>query len=117
MPEPTDQDDLPKVLARAFVRAWERYVSDQSGTIPEDVARPSLTRHLVAMAKDGVKDERALAAGGLMHLIWLADESPRSSAPVPERLPFPKPPSFHVRMDGARARFAVPWRIRLPLSA
>jgi hypothetical protein len=115
MPEPADQDDLPKILARAFVRAWERYQSDQAGTISEEIARPSLTRHLVAMAKEGVKDERALAAGGLMHLIWLTEEAPRSSASLPETQPVLEAPRFHVRMDGVRARFAVPWRIRPPL--
>jgi hypothetical protein len=53
MSEPADQDELPKILARAFVRAWERYVHDERGTISEGIARSSLTKHLVAMAKEG----------------------------------------------------------------
>ena len=72
MSEPADQDDLTALLVRAFGRAWERYyLPDRAGTISEEIARHSLAKHLVAMVNDGVKEEVALAAGGLLHLISL----------------------------------------------
>jgi hypothetical protein len=63
------------LLARAFDRAWKNYyVPSRRGAISEEIARPSLGKHLVAMAKESVKDEGALAAGGLLHLISLTPE-------------------------------------------
>ena len=100
MLEPARQDDLPKVLARSFMRAWERYyLSDRGDKISEEVARPSLAKHLVGMANDGVHEEDALAAGGFQHLISLgADE--------PSWRDFP--PAV------AHARFLHQWKIRMP---
>jgi hypothetical protein len=77
--EPADLD-LAQMLARAFDRAWERYYLDESGTISKEIARSSLAKHLVALAKEGEKDERALAASGFLHLISLTELPPRSTA-------------------------------------
>ena len=45
------QDDLPKILARAFLHAWERYCeSDLAGKHCEEVAQPFLKGLLVEFA-------------------------------------------------------------------
>jgi hypothetical protein len=103
MSERTGQDDLTLVLARAFDRAFERYYRPgRSGKISEEIARPSLARHLVAMAKEGVRDEDGLAAGGLLHLISLGPD---------------EPPWEEFRIEHARARFIREWHVRVPASA
>jgi hypothetical protein len=101
--ESAPQDDLPKILARSFIRAWERYcLSVGSRKISEEVARPSLARHLVAMANEGEREEDALAAGGLQHLISLT----------------PSEPSWdEFRTDVVQARFLHQWNVRMPPSA
>jgi len=68
--------DLKLVLARAFDLAWARYFLPGRVTISQDVARPALANYLVQMAKDGVTEEGALAAAGVLHLISLTDELP-----------------------------------------
>lgn len=101
--ESTSQDDLPKILARSFIRAWERYyLSVRSNKVSEEIARPSLARHLVAMANEGVKEEDALAAGGFLHLISLTPG---------------EPPWEEFRMEVAHARFLHQWNVRIPPSA
>jgi hypothetical protein len=71
MSEPIDRD-LTLLLARAFDLAWEQYYGpNQDGPLPEEVARPALAKFLVDMAKSGVKEERALAASGILHLVAL----------------------------------------------
>jgi hypothetical protein len=101
--ESVPEDDLPKILARTFIRAWERYYhSVQSSKISEDVARPSLARHLVAMANEGVREEDALAEGGFLHLLSLT----------------PNEPSWdEFRTDVVHARFLRQWNVRMPPSA
>ena len=57
------QDDLPKILARAFIRAWEQYCeADLGGKHCEEVARPFLKGLLVEFAKGGVTDEEQLSS-------------------------------------------------------
>jgi hypothetical protein len=103
MSERAGQDDLTLVLARAFDRAFERYyLPGRSGRISEEIARPALARHLVAMAKEGVTDEDGLAAGGLLHLISLSPEQPRWE---------------EFRIERARARFLREWHVRVPARA
>src|SRR5437879_1444099 len=98
--ESAPQDDLPKILARSFIRAWERYcVSVQDNRVSEEVARPSLARHLVAMANKGIKDEDALAAEGLLHLISLTPD---------------EPPWEEFRIEVAQAKFLHQWNVRMP---
>ena len=100
MSQPAGQDDLKMVLARAFDRAWNRYyLPDRIGTISEEIARPSLAKHLVAMVKEGVNEEAALAAGGLLHLISLTPGMPEefvaeSEQPPPETEVVSEPPAF-----------------------
>ena len=101
--ESAPQDDLPKILARSFIRAWERYyLSAHSEKISEEVARPSLAKHLVAMANEGVKEEDALAAGGLLHLISITPG---------------KPLWEDFRIEVVPARFLHQWNVRMPPSA
>jgi hypothetical protein len=72
MPKPADRDELILLLARVFDRAWNRYYQRRpSNAISEEVASDSLARHLVALLKEGVKDEGGLAERGLQHLISL----------------------------------------------
>lgn len=100
MLEPACQDDLPKVLARSFIRAWEcYYLSDRSNKVLEEVARPSLAKHLVGMANEGVQEEAALVAGGLQHLISLGGDASAWRE---------FPPAV------ANAKFLHQWKIRLP---
>jgi len=78
MTQPAAQDNPTMLLARAFSRSWKRYyLPDRDGTVSEEVARHSLARHLVAMVKEGVNDEEALATGGLLHLVSLEPEGPQ----------------------------------------
>ena len=108
MSEPTDLDHA-QMLARAFDRAWDRYYLDESGTLSKEVARSSLAKHLVALAKGGEKDERALAASGFLHLISLTEAPPRSTDTLAENNV--SPTLFHIRIDEARAKFLSQWRV------
>lgn len=113
-----DQDDLAAVLARAFVRAWERYYRpDRSETVAQDVARPALAKHLVAMARGGVDHELTLAEAGLAYLISL---TPEQQAPGPEQgdIIAPQGPivtvqsrALYLRIDEPTATFSARWRI------
>jgi hypothetical protein len=74
MPEPFD-NEFKLVLARAFDLAWEQfYGSDNSGPLPEGIARPALAQFLVDMAKSGIREEKALAASGILQLVALTME-------------------------------------------
>jgi hypothetical protein len=76
MPEPADHHELTLLLARAFDRAWNRYYQPRrSNAISEEVAYDSLARKLVALFKEGVKEEDGLAERGLQHLISLTPPS------------------------------------------
>jgi hypothetical protein len=100
--ESASHDDLPKILARSFIRAWERYCrAVHSGRVSQEVARPSLARHLVAMANEGVREEDALAAEGLLHLISLTPA---------------EPPWEEFRIEVVHARFVHQWNVRMPPS-
>jgi hypothetical protein len=96
MPEPTHRDELTLLLARAFDRAWNRYYQPRrSNAISEEVASDRLARQLVALVKEGVKEEDSLAERGLQHLIALTP-----------------PPWAHFRIESAGAKFAKMWRVR-----
>jgi hypothetical protein len=87
--------DLQIVLARAFDRAWQAYYAlGPAPTIPEHVARPALAQRLVTMAKQGIENEDALAAGGLQHLVSLS-------------------PSLQFFTNDVRATIIQQWRVRL----
>jgi hypothetical protein len=74
MSEPFD-NEFKLLLARAFDLAWEQfYGPDNSGPLPKDIARTALAEFLVDMAKSGVREEKALAASGTLHLVALAME-------------------------------------------
>jgi hypothetical protein len=71
--EPNSQD-IRLSLARAFDRAWERYYQAGRLTVTKDVARTELARRLVALSKEGMRDEVGLAAAGIKHLLSLQGE-------------------------------------------
>ena len=80
------QDDLPKILARAFVRAWDRFCeADSGGKLSEDVARLFLKGFLVGFAREGVTDEEQLVADGLQHLISVARKPTSSKCSTKEQ--------------------------------
>jgi hypothetical protein len=116
MAEPADLD-LAQMLARAFDRAWDRYYLDEIGTISKETARISLAKHLVAVAREGEKDERALAASGFLHLISLTEPSPPPNAFLPAESDAPpnkdtaQPTLFYLRIDNAKAKFVQEWRV------
>ena len=114
MSQPTGQDDLTMVLARAFDRVWKRYyLPDRIGTISEEIARHSLAKHLVAMMKEGVKEEGALAAGGLLHLISLTPEMPGelvAERPLESEV-VSEPPAFLHERDQPRTPLGVASRL------
>src|SRR5271170_1461429 len=96
MPRPADRDELRLLLARAFDTAWNDYYQPRrSVTISEDVARSSLATQLIGLAKEGLRDEDALAQRGLQHLVSLTPA-----------------PWGHVRIESAGAKFVRPWRVR-----
>ena len=64
--------ELQQLLTRAFERAWDQYYRPGRSTIAPEDARPVLAKRLVALSKDGVRDEERLAVGGLIHLRLLA---------------------------------------------
>jgi hypothetical protein len=118
-----DRDDLPGILARAFVQAWQSYyLPGRRNTISEDTARPALARYLVARAKEGIIEEITLAAAGLRHLNLLTPEPRRSSdVPSPGMSEFVDEPAsdlarfnsrnLHFRFNGLSATFLPQWRV------
>lgn len=108
MSQPAGQDDLTMLLARAFDRAWtDYYVPGRRGAISEEIARPSLGKHLVAMAKDGVKDEGTLAADGLSHLISQTPEiTEEATRPLASEVVY-EPPAFARQRNQPRTLLRV----------
>jgi hypothetical protein len=112
--QPAGRDDVTVLLARAFDRAWnDYYVPGRRSPISEEIARPSLGRHLVAMAKQGVKEEGALATGGLLHLISLTSDireeawRPPAFEVVSEPAAFPNERDQPRPLLGVASRFAT----------
>jgi hypothetical protein len=64
------------------------------------IARTALAKHLVAKAKEGVKEEDALAEGGFQHLILLNVATSRLQSQ-----------NFNFQIVGAHARFLRQWRV------
>jgi hypothetical protein len=76
-----DDPESLQLLARAFDPVCERYYRPAHNlTIVAETARPVLASHLVELAKNGMKEEGALAAGGLLHLISLPPQARDGSA-------------------------------------
>jgi hypothetical protein len=116
-----DDDDLPAILARAFVQAWQGYyLPGRRDTISEEIARPALAKHLVARTKEGMVEEATLAEAGLRHLNRLAAVKdgagvlpPGTSDGLdgPSELAAVQSRSMRLRFEGSHARFLQPWRI------
>jgi len=73
-----NRDEFTLMLARAFDEAWAQYEAwaqhdgpGHGSALPEKVARSSLARHLVALAREGTTEEDALAADGMRYLVAL----------------------------------------------
>jgi hypothetical protein len=99
----SERDEFRLFLARAFDRAWKRYYRpSRIGPISASVARPALAKHLIALAKEGVVSEDALAEGGLLHLVSLTPEVQHWG---------------HLRVERAGAKFQQEWRVRFTLKA
>lgn len=62
------ETDRVHLLARAFDGAWAQYYRPRRLTLPPEVARTALAKHLVEMANTGVDKEAALVEAGLEHL-------------------------------------------------
>src|SRR5215475_4098984 len=108
------QDDLPKILARAFLRAWEQYCkADPSGKLSEDVARLFLKGFLVGFAREGMTDEEQLVADGLQHLISVARKptSSKCSTKEQEKAAEDSGRHLHFCINGHPAKFLLQWRI------
>jgi hypothetical protein len=116
-----DDDDLPAILARAFVQAWQGYyLPGRRDAISVEIARPALAKHLVARTKEGVVEEAALAEAGLRHLNALTAEPDEAGILLPgtsdgldgpSELTAVQSRSLRLRFDGLHARFLQPWRI------
>ena len=109
------QDDLPKILARAFLRAWEQYCEADLGCKHcEEVARPFLKGLLVEFAKEGVTDEEQLVAAGLRYLISITPKpapSIRSMKYEEKTTEDGRWPPVHFCINRAPAKFLPQWRI------
>jgi hypothetical protein len=108
------QNDLPKILARALLRAWEQYcVADLGGKLSEEVARPFLKGLLVEFAREGVTDEEELVAAGLRYLISLTRKptSSKFSTKEEEKTAEDGGRHLHFCINGAPAKFLNQWRI------
>ena len=104
------EDDLPKLLARAFLRAWEQYcVADLAGKHCEEVAQPFLKGLLVEFAKEGVTDEEQLVAAGLQHLISITRKPAKRSMKDEEKTTDGRWP-VHFCINRAPAKFLLQWR-------
>jgi hypothetical protein len=71
MPNDPSDSEITWLLAKAFDRAWDQYYLPGRITIAADVGRKQLAKRLVELAREGVRNESALAAGGLAHLVSL----------------------------------------------
>jgi hypothetical protein len=112
------------MLARAFDKAWTHYyLPGRDGALSEDIARPSLAKHLVALVREGIREEDALATAGLEHLISLTPTLERSAPLRAEdrdvsgpqsvnEIASPEERTFHCRIDGATATFLAEWRMQ-----
>lgn len=97
MSKPVSRDELTLRLARAFDLAWNSYYRPgRRDAISELLARTSLAKQLIKLAKEGVSEEEALAEGGLRYLVSLTPE-----------------PWGQLRIERAGAKFVRPWRIRV----
>ena len=110
----SEQDDLPKILTRAFLCAWEQYCeADPIGRLSEEVARPFLKGLLVGFAREGMTDEGQLVAAGLQYLISLTRKptSSKCSTKEEEKTPEDGGRHLHFCINGAPAKFLFQWRI------
>ena len=111
----TGQDDLPKILARSFVRTWEQYCDVLDGKHCEEVAGPFLKGLLVeTFAKEGVTDEEQLVEAGLRYLISLTRKpapSKRSMKDEGKTTEDGRWPLEHFCINRAPAKFLPQWRM------
>ena len=110
MSECSNEDDIARILARAFAQVCERHLQDEGCPISEGVAQ-SLKHHLVALVREGTRDERSLTVGGLMHL-WLGDEPQTSNNTVAlKTVTTIHSNDFQFRAKSTNARFLQQYRL------
>ena len=112
-----EQDDLPKILTRAFLCAWEQYCEvDPKGRLPDEVARPFLKGFLVGCAREGMTDEGQLVAAGLRYLISLTRKLTSSKRSTKDEGKTTDDGRWPVRfcINRAPAKFVRQWRISWP---
>jgi hypothetical protein len=110
------QDDLPKILARALLRAWEQYCeADLGGKLSEEVARLArlfLKGFLVGRAREGMTDEGQLAVAGLQYLISLTRKPTSSKCSTKEeKTAEDGGRHLHFCINRVPAKFLFQWRI------
>jgi hypothetical protein len=106
-----EQDDLPKILTRAFLCAWEQYCeADPKGRLSEEVARPFLKGFLVGCAREGMTDEGQLVAAGLRYLISSSKRSTKDEGKTTDDGRWP----VRFCINRAPAKFVRQWRISWP---
>jgi hypothetical protein len=106
------QGDLPKILARAFLRAWEQYCeADLGGKHCEEVARPFLRGLMVEFAKEGVTDEEQLVAASFRYLISITRKPTPSKRSMKEKEKTTEDWRWpvHFCINRAPAQFLVQW--------
>jgi hypothetical protein len=105
----SEQYEFRLLLARAFDRAWKRYYRpSRIGAISASVARPTPAKHLIALAKEGVVSEDALAGGGLLHRVSLTPEAEHWGHLRVERAGAKFSGNGEFGCQRARERYAVP---------
>ena len=113
----SEQDDLPKVLTRAFLYAWEQYCeADPIGRLSEEVARPFLKGLLVGFAREGMTDEGQLVAAGLQYLMSLTRKPTSPERSTKDERKTTEDGRWPVRfcINRAPAKFVRQWRITWP---
>ena len=106
------QDDLPKILARAFLRAWKQYCeADLDGKHCEEVARPFLKGLLVEFAKEGVTDEEQLVGASLRYLLSLTRKPAPSKRSMKDEEKTTEDGRWpvHFCINRAPAKFLLQW--------
>jgi len=89
---PEIDDEAKLTLARAFDAAWERFLEREGAAADTEDNRKRLARRLVALARDGERNEEQLGESGLIYLSVLAEAARLSAQPQQD----PPQPTFDL---------------------
>ena len=109
--------DLPKILTRAFLCAWEQYCkADLGDKLSEEVARLAqlfLKGFLAGCAREGMTDEGQLVAAGLQYLMSLTRKPTSPERSTKDERKTTEDGRWPVRfcINRAPAKFLFQWRI------